>query len=305
MKFLKRGLILKPQDVGIECSRLMCPTPILVNEDKLRLYLGFCDNNGISRPGYVELNANNPSEVTTIKVDPLLNLGPNGTFDDNGVCPTCILKLNEEVLYYYFAFQRLVNIPFYMFTGLATSRTLDSQWNRFSNVPILDRTNEESLMRSGAYVIQDNNSFKIYYPCGYEFINVGGKLVHRYQIHFAESNDPKKWPEKGTPVIRFKNDDEYGFGRPYVFKNKDTYIMLYSIRSKSLGYRLGYAESKNGINWERIDKMDGLDVGYLGEWDSEMLCYSSLITTANNTYLFYNGNSLGSTGFGYAELVED
>ena len=164
MKFLKRGLILKPQDVGIECSRLMCPTPILVNEDKLRLYLGFCDNNGISRPGYVELNANNPSEVTTIKVDPLLNLGPNGTFDDNGVCPTCILKLNEEVLYYYFAFQRLVNIPFYMFTGLATSRTLDSQWNRFSNVPILDRTNEESLMRSGAYVIQDNNSFKIYYP---------------------------------------------------------------------------------------------------------------------------------------------
>lgn len=305
MIFLKGKKILSPEDLDNKYSRIMCPTPVLLDEDTIRVFVGFCDNNGVSRPGYVDLNANNPSEIIKLETSPLLDIGSNGRFDDNGLCPTCIVKENQKYYFFYFAFQQLVKIPFYMFTGLASSENLNSLWKRESIVPVLDRTNEEPLMRSGAFVLKENENYKIYYPCGYDFINVNGKLVHTYQIHFAESDNPKIWPSIGKPVICFQNEDEYGFGRPYVFKINEVYFMLYSIRTKSKGYRLGYATSVDGIEWNRKDDFQGLEPGKKGEWDSEMLCYSSLIKTPKKSYLFYNGNNLGATGFGYAELLEE
>lgn len=305
MKFIKRGQIYSPAQLNNGTTRLMCPTPVLLNDDIIRVFIGFCDEKGISRPGYIDLNASNPSEVLNICQSPLLDIGKSGNFDDNGLCPTCVIQDINEIYFYYFGFQQLVKIPFYMFTGLASSINLSSKWKRESLVPVLDRTNEEPLMRSGAFVLKEDFTYKIYYPCGYDFIDVNGKQVHTYQIHYAESDNPKHWPANGRPIILFQNEDEYGFGRPFIFKQRESYIILYSIRTKSLGYRLGYAISKDSINWERKDNFVGLEIGKAGEWDSEMMCYSSFIKTNGKSYLFYNGNNLGSTGFGYAELMEE
>lgn len=304
MIFLKGKRIISPEDINTNFSRIICPTPILLDHDTIRVFVGFCDIYGVSRPGYVDLNSKNPTEIIKVHSTPLLDIGSNGRFDDNGLCPTCIIKEKQKYYFIYYAFQQLVKIPFYMFTGLASSNDLDSSWKRESNVPLLDRSNEEPLMRSGAFILKDNKKYKIYYPCGYDFINVNGKLVHTYQIHYAESDNLKIWPSKGKPVILFQNEDEYGFGRPYVFIINEKYYMLYSIRTKSKGYRLGYATSDDGIDWNRKDDLRGLESGKKGEWDSDMLCYSSFIKTPEKSYLFYNGNNLGATGFGYAELID-
>jgi hypothetical protein len=77
--------------------------------------------------------------------------------------------------------------------------------------------------------------------------------------------------------------------------------MFYSIRTRSKGYRIGYAESADGLKWERKDREVGIDVSESG-WDSEMIAYSSVQKYKDKVYMFYNGNNLGETGFGYAEL---
>ena len=79
--------------------------------------------------------------------------------------------------------------------------------------------------------------------------------------------------------------------------------MWYSIRSLSKGYRLGYAESEDGVNWRRKDNEIGIDVSDNG-WDSEMICFPAIIDVNSERYLFYNGNNYGETGFGYAVLDE-
>lgn len=304
MKWTKKGLIISPNDLKFGNFRLMCPTPILL-VDRIRVYCGFCNSDGISRPGYVDLNIDNPSEVYGYTTEPILEIGIDGMFDDNGLCPTSILSMNETFYMYYFGFQLGVKLPFYMFSGLATSHDGGMTWSRIQNTPVIDRSPHEPIMRSGPNVIYDNNKFKVYYPCGYGLIDINGKKVHTYQIHYMESNDGINWPQKGQPVILFQNEDEYGFGRPYVFKIDEVYCMLYSIRTKSKGYRLGYATSLDGVEWKRKDDLQGLEPGKQGEWDSEMLCYSSFIKTPKKSYLFYNGNNLGATGFGYAELIEE
>jgi hypothetical protein len=79
--------------------------------------------------------------------------------------------------------------------------------------------------------------------------------------------------------------------------------MFFASRTRSKGYRLRYAESTDGLNWTRKDDEIGIDVSESG-WDFEMISYPSVVKYKNKVYLFYNGNNLGETGFGYAELEQ-
>lgn len=122
-------------------------------------------------------------------------------------------------------------------------------------------------------------------------------------MKYLESNDGVHWSGKITSCMEFKNADEHGFGRPYVWKENDIYKMLYSIRTYSRGYYIGYAESVDGLEWQRKDEQAGIELSESG-WDSQNLSYPYLFTYGNKTYLFYNGNGCGKSGFGYAEKIE-
>ena len=70
------------------------------------------------------------------------------------------------------------------------------------------------------------------------------------------------------------------------------------------GYRMGYAESQNGLNWERMDEKVGIDVSATG-WDSEMIQYPYVFNHKNKKYMLYNGNDYGKEGAGLAVLEHE
>ena len=90
---------------------------------------------------------------------------------------------------------------------------------------------------------------------------------------------------------------EHVIGRPCVVKDRETYKMWYSYRGDA--YKIGYAESPEGLSWERRDQEAGIDVSPSG-WDSEMICYAHVIESDGNLYMLYNGNGFGKTGIGLA-----
>ncbi|MBA3704780.1 MAG: hypothetical protein H0W84_02445, partial [Bacteroidetes bacterium] len=69
------------------------------------------------------------------------------------------------------------------------------------------------------------------------------------------------------------------------------------------GYRIGYAWSKDLINWTRDDENAGIEVSE-NEWDSSMLCYPNVFKCDDKIYLLYNGNEFGRFGFGLAVLED-
>ena len=82
--------------------------------------------------------------------------------------------------------------------------------------------------------------------------------------------------------------------------------MWYSYRGQPsiTTYRIGYAESPDGVHWSRMDeKMHSLDVSE-GGWDSEMICYPYVFDHKGKRYMLYNGNGYGKTGFGLAVLED-
>jgi hypothetical protein len=69
-------------------------------------------------------------------------------------------------------------------------------------------------------------------------------------------------------------------------------------------YRIGYAQSKDGISWTRMDDSAGIDVSSEG-WDAEMIEYPHVVQHHRTRYMFYNGNKFGESGFGFAELSNE
>ena len=132
-----------------------------------------------------------------------------------------------------------------------------------------------------------------------------------YHIKYAESGDGINWDRRNIVCIDFKSSDEGGIARPCVIKENDIYKMWYSYRkfsdyriNKNHSYRIGYAESADGIRWTRKDEDVGIDVSMEG-WDSEMIAYPYIYEHKGKKYMFYNGNGFGKSGFGYAVLDKE
>jgi hypothetical protein len=81
--------------------------------------------------------------------------------------------------------------------------------------------------------------------------------------------------------------------------------MWFAVRSRGVvTYRIGYAESSDGLVWIRKDSEGGLGPSQSG-WDSEMVCHPCVVDVRGARYLFYNGNDHGAGGFGCAVLDQD
>jgi len=283
-------------------SHAMVPTPEISGRNEIRIYLNFCDNSGIGRVGYIDVLLKNPSVITNISSKPIIDIGKEGTFDENGVLATSIVKLPDGRRFlYYVGFELGVKIRYRLLTGLAISEDGGKSFFKFRRTPILERSDKELYFRCGPFVLFDDNKFKLWYVAGSSWVVVDGKAKPSYLIKYSESDDGINWPSEGKVCIDIAGDDEYGCGRPYVVKNKNKFQMFYSIRSKDSGYKLGYAESDDGILWSRRDKDVGINVSSSG-WDSQMVCYSAVLDIGNSRYLFYNGNNFGESGVGYAIL---
>ena len=135
---------------------------------------------------------------------------------------------------------------------------------------------------------------------------ISGQAEPYYHIKYAESVDGINWERKGIVAIDYRTEEEGGIVRASVLKENDIYKMWYSYRNgkdyrknRKNSYRIGYAESPNGIVWARNDNQVGIDISESG-WDSEMICYPYVVVHKGKKYLFYNGNTFGKDGFGYA-----
>lgn len=301
MHWLKQGLIFVPDgSANWAKDSALTPTPILLNEDTIRVYAGFRDERGVSRIGYVDLDSRNPANIKYVSKEPVLDIGQPGTFDDNGVILGDVIWQGSELWMYYVGFQLVEKVKFLAFTGLAISKDGGYSFNRYSNVPVLDRTDAELYINAVHSVIVEDGVFKAWIGGGSGWEWIDGAPFPKYNIRYVESVDGINFKKYSILCIDCKGD-EYRIGRPRVIKDGQVYKMFYTKGTRRRDYLPGYAESKDGITWERLDDKLGIGLSESG-WDSLHLSYPSIISVNESTYMFYNGNNMGKTGFGYAVL---
>ncbi len=305
MRWEKLGLVYCPNgEQEWAQSHAFIPTSLMLDEDRIRVFAAFLDGELIGRVGYVDVAASDPLRILQVSEKPVLDIGAPGTFDDNGVNPLCIVGQGKELYMYYVGWQLQKRVRYTLLTGLAVSSDGGDTFKRVQRVPVLERSDAELFVRSAADVLLDDGTWKMWYVAGDSWIEIKGKPVPTYNLRYLESVDGVNWDGQGQVCLELAaGGDEFGFGRPFVVKKRQNYEMWYSIRTISKKYRIGFADSPDGKSWRRRDDEAGIDVSP-GGWDSEMICCSCVQQTKYGTYMFYNGNNYGGTGFGVAVLKE-
>ncbi len=307
MKWEKKGLIYCP-DGSIDWmnNSVLTPEPFLLNEEVIRVYASFRDIEGVGRIGYLDLDAKNPKNILKISSKPVLDIGTPGCFDDNGIILGDVIRVKDKIYMYYVAFQKPQKVKFLAFSGLAVSSDNGETFQRIQKTPVLDRSDEGIFGRCIHTVIYDDKEekFKVWYAVIHDWTYINNIPYPTYYIKYIESSDGIRFDSKGRTCVCC-NPEEYRIGRPKVrLLNDGRFEMRYTFDTRKKEYRSGYAESVDNINWIRKDELAGLSTSPNG-FDDEMACYPVIQETKYGTYMFYDGNGMGKTGFGYAELVQE
>jgi hypothetical protein len=277
------------------------PTALVRGERILVLFTSL-DDGMYGRVGAVELDAEDPTRVVAVTSEPLLGLGELGAFDDCGVNASSLIESDGGDVLFYIGWQRAERVPHLLFTGLATRSGREGAFTRHARVPVLDRTDTEPFSRSAPCVLLDGGLWRVWYWSCERWVEESDGVRYRTVIKHATSRDGVVWDDTGTTCLAPSEVDDYAVGRPWVIRDPDRYRMWYSIRSLGeKSYRIGYAESLDGIVWSRDDDGGGLLPDGSG-WDSHMTCFPCVVDAGERRLLFYNGNRHGATGFGVAQL---
>lgn len=267
--------------------------------DEFRAYFSCRDKDNRSHIAYVDFDLTT-QKVLRIADKPILAPGRVGTFDDSGVSLSCLRNIGGRKFLYYLGWNLGVTVPWRNSIGLAIFNEQTNAFERVSEAPILDRSHVDPFSISYPFVLQEGGLFRMWYGSNLDWGPDQKQMAHI--IKYAESPDGIHWTPTGRICLNFESPDEYAMSRPYVIKENGKYRMWYSFRGQS--YRIGYAESKDGLEWTRKDAQVGITVSPSG-WDSEMVEYPFLFEHQGHRYMTYNGNAYGKTGFGLARLVED
>ena len=298
IKWQKRGLIFEPNNyVDWLKTHAWVPTPVDLGGGYFKIYFAGRNDQNLSQIGAFTIHIDLPTKIQGFSLNPVLELGPLGAFDDSAVIPSQIFLDNGEQRLLYVGWMQGKRVPFYAMIGEARSKDGGNTFQKTSQVPYLHRNDIDPLFMAASFILKIKDGYKMWYTTNTEWRHIAGKNIPKYHIKYAESGDGLNWQRTGQIAIDFASDDEYAISRPWVLKENGIYRMWYSYRGDS--YRIGYAESDNGINWVRMDDKVGISVSKQG-FDSEMIEYASVIKYKGQHIMFYNGNNYGFDGIALA-----
>ena len=259
------------------------------------LYLSLRDDQGRARIGRTQLTLDPPA-LTPLEPDPILDLGPLGAFDDSGVVTSSLMMTGGVRYLFYTGWSLGVTVPFYLMAGVAISRG-GEPFKRPSPAPLLDRNRFDPFLTASPFVAVEDDRWRMWYVSGSDWTTTPAGPQHRYNIRYAESEDGRAWRREGVVCVDYGDASEYAFARPWVVTDPDMYRMWFAVRGDR--YRIGFAESLDGLSWARRDDVAGLLPSDAG-WDSEMVEYPCVFDHDGIRYMLYNGNDYGRTGLGVA-----
>ena len=310
----KLGRVFDPTNiVGRSWIKEFAQAPsTLILDEVVRVYFSCrpsCDSAGqyVSYSSFVDLDRTDLFKIRQVADQPILELGGLGEFDEFGTYPVSVIQDGKSICAYYAGWTRCESVPFNVAIGLATSKDGGVTFNKMGNGPVLSYSLDEPFVISGPKIRRFNGKWQLFYIAGRKWKMVQGRAEPVYKIRLAISEDGINWIKINKDLVESKLEEDEAQARPDVFYANGKYHMFFcyryssNYRGKVFGYRIGYATSKNMIDWIRCDDKVGIQLSDEG-WDSEMISYPHVFELDSKIYLAYLGNQVGRYGFGLAVL---
>lgn len=308
MNWIKKGLILdkcKLSEFEIYLPQVPYALPY---KDRIRIYFGARSTKVDGAAIYfIDVDGKDPSRILHFSTHPVLEKGEPGFFDQDGILPVCLRKAENEIFLYYGGFTKSLNPLHFCMMGLAISKDNGETFKRFSNGPIIPISDLDPCLIGSADIYEKDGILHMIYTSGVKWFEVNENLEILYSLKHSYSENGIQWVCNEKYILD-ENPGDFAMAKPSIFKFDNVYFMAFSKRSisnyrnnASGSYRIQFAQSNDLINWSMTNNIGGLDISSTG-WDSEMVCYPSVIEFEDKIFMFYNGNNFGESGIGYAEL---
>ena len=287
-------------------SHAAVPVAEVLGPHIVRIYFSARDRRSRSHVLFMETDIRRPAEILRVSQGPVLSPGRLGCFDDSGAMGSCLIREDSQTYLYYVGWNLGCTVPFRNAIGLAVRDEKKGEFRRCYEGPVMDRSKDEPHFVASCHVLRENAIYKMWYVSCLDWQIKEGRPFHRYHVKYARSGDGIEWQRDATVALDFRDAYEYAISVPRVIKDGECYRMWFSSRASRTAetYRIGYAESADGIRFRRQAPEAGIDVSASG-WDSEMICYPFVFDLDGRRYMLYNGNAYGKTGFGLAVLEQE
>jgi hypothetical protein len=267
-----------------------------LGDGRVRFYFGCRDGGNRSHIGTADVElAGDRFRVVGVPPEPVLAPGGPGLFDDSGTSMGCLVRDGARRLLYYVGWNLGVTVPWRNSIGLAVAERPGGAFAKVSRAPVLDRSDDDPFSLSYPWVLRAGPVWRMWYGSNTAWGPREADM--RHVIKYAESADGVRWERTGRVAIGLAGGDETVVCRPCVRPRPGGYEAWFCARGAS--YRLGYAESPDGLTWDRQPPPGGVEPTP-GGWDGEMIAYPCVFGHAGRTYMAYNGDGYGRAGFGLA-----
>ena len=298
MRWKKLGRVFDPQQqAGWTASHAANPVAEHVEGDRFRIYFSGRDARNRSSIGHLVIALDEPTRPLDVGAAPLLEPGPAGAFDQDGVTMGCVLTIGGIRHLYYLGWRLTKTHPWANTIGLARFDAAAGRFVKHSG-PVLGLSATDPYSMSYPCVLHDGTQYRMFYGSNLDWGEDGHTMNH--VIKNAVSDDGLAWRPLDAVCLAYGATD-HAFSRPWVLRDGDTYKMWYAVRGAQ--YRIGYAESEDLVRWVRRDAEVGIAPSAQG-WDAEAVTYPCVFSHRERRYMLYNGNGYGKTGFGLAVLEE-
>lgn len=300
----KLGLIYNPDTEGRHAKLLTHaanPLAVHMENDVYRVFFSGRDYKNRSSVGAVDVDIVQRRVVKEYH-QPFFEHGPEGSFYADGVSIGNCYSASGVVYMLFMGWQAPVDGHWRGDIGRLIVDS-DLTLRLAETTPFLASDAIDPISLSYPWVLPSDDGYTMWYGSTLSWDAGNGEMLH--VIRSARSRDGHAWDRKGMS-IPFEIGRAQAFSRPTVVKNKSgEHEMWFSYRSGSgEKYRIGYANSKDGVVWKLDLQRAGIDVSSNG-WDSEMIEYPYVFDHHEHRYMLYNGNGYGRTGFGLALLVDE
>ncbi len=274
------------------------PQALHLGSSVYRIFFSTRDGEGRSHIAYLDVDIENPKLILSLSNKPVLSPGPLGLFDDSGVIPSCVVELPSGLALYYWGCSLAVSTPFNAFLGLAFLNKDRDSASRLSSAPLIDRTPDDPYSNGAGFVCAGDSGtgYHLWYE-RQEWLKDTGLLERNtVGIKHASSLDGINWHRSSG----FSLPPAPGsiLATPCVLPSQNGYRMWYSLKLQGR-YRIGGADSIDGMSWSRKDDTLGMLASGSG-WDGKEVAYPNVFEHDERLFMLYNGDGYGRTGFGLA-----
>jgi len=289
-------------------SHAQLPTVLPLSNRLWRIYFGARDHDNRTHLVAVDVDPGDKMKILAEYFDPMLALGPPGTFDHRGVCPSAALAVDGRIRLYYIGVCVREDVRGQAAIGLAVSDDGLNFRKAFSG-PVHGTGPFDPYFSTAPTVFRTAEGYRMYYVGGTGWREINGRLDPFYEIRMTRSSDGLIFDPRSETVVALKGSLEAGLGRPWVLELDDSRRLWFSRRGEAYRgpggspYRLvsiaadecgGFSAPAEPVVFENPPEPS--------DFDGWMQAYACVAPHGEDLVMFYNGNDFGSGGFGWALL---